>query len=439
MKITIIGSGYVGLVTGACFAEVGNDVICLDTDQAKIDNLTDGIIPIYEPNLQVIVARNFKSGRLKFTSDIQKASEFGDIQVIAVATPSNEDGSADLSSVISAAQNIGKYSNRSVIVVNKSTSPVGTCQRVSQIITSELQKRGESHSFSVVSNPEFLKEGVAIEDFMRPDRVIIGSDNNQATKTMKELYSSIVRSNDRIIIMKPRSAELTKYAANTMLATRISFMNELANLAEKVEADIEDVRIGIGSDPRIGYSFLYAGIGYGGSCFPKDVKALKQMGMEHGIELKIASAVQDVNREQKQILCKKVESKFGNDLSGLTFAVWGLSFKPGTDDMRQAPSVIIIPWLLRQGATVQAYDPVAMQEAKKEIGDHERLNYHVNSTAALSGADALMILTEWKEFRTPDFNLLKAELNRKVIFDGRNIFNPSTVVQSGLEYFGIGR
>lgn len=439
MKITIIGSGYVGLVTGACFAEVGNDVICLDVDEAKIDKLNQSIVPIYEPGLQEIIERNIVSGRLKFTSDIQMASEFGEIQFIAVGTPSGENGSADLSYVISAAKNIGKYVKHPVIVVNKSTVPVGTCQMVTDTISSELNMRGEAHIFSVVSNPEFLKEGAAIDDFMRPDRVIIGSVDDRAINKMKELYSSIVRSNDRLIIMRPASAELTKYAANTMLATRISFMNELSNLAEQVGADIGDIRTGIGSDPRIGYSFLYAGIGYGGSCFPKDVRALKRIGDEHGINLKIAGAVEDINIEQKHILCKKIVTKFGADLNGLTFAVWGLAFKPGTDDMREAPSLVIIPWLLQQGARVQAYDPVAMQEAQKELPGNSKLVYQENSTAALNGSDALLILTEWKEFRMPDFDKLKVELKSKVIFDGRNIFNPQIVKEKGLEYYGIGR
>lgn len=439
MKITIIGSGYVGLVTGACFAEVGNEVVCLDLDAAKIDKLNQGIVPIYEPGLQDIIERNIKSGRLKFTSDIKMASEFGEIQFIAVGTPSGEDGSADLSYVISAAKNIGKYVKHPVIVVNKSTVPVGTYQMVTDTISSELKKRGEAHIFSVVSNPEFLKEGAAIDDFMRPDRVIVGSIDDRAIRKMKELYSSIVRSNDRLIIMKPASAELTKYAANTMLATRISFMNELANLAEHVGADIGDIRTGIGSDPRIGYNFLYAGVGYGGSCFPKDVRALKRIGDEHGINLKIAAAVEDINIEQKHILCKKIKTKFGSNLNGLTFAVWGLAFKPGTDDMREAPSLVIIPWLLENGARVQAYDPVAMQEAQKELPNNPNLVYQENSTSAVRGADALLILTEWKEFRMPDFDQLKAELKSNVIFDGRNIFNPVTVQEKGIEYYGIGR
>ena len=439
MKITIIGSGYVGLVTGACFAEVGNEVICLDIDAAKIDKLNQAIVPIYEPGLQDIIERNIETGRLKFTTNIQHATEFGDVQFIAVGTPSGEDGSADLNYVIGAAQNIGKYVTRSVIVVNKSTVPVGTCQQVTDVITAELSAREIDHAFSVVSNPEFLKEGAAINDFLRPDRVVIGSTDERAIAIMKELYSSIVRSNDRLIVMKPASAELTKYAANAMLATRISFMNELANLAENVGADIGDIRTGIGSDPRIGYNFLYAGIGYGGSCFPKDVRALKKIGADHGVDLKISAAVEEVNITQKQKLCDKIQLRFGDNLSGLTFAVWGLSFKPETDDMREAPSLVIIPWLLDHGARIQAYDPVAMQEAKKELPNNANLIYQENSTAVLNNADALLILTEWKEFRMPDFDRLKAELKNNVIFDGRNIFNPQAIKEKGIEYYGIGR
>jgi len=440
MKITVIGTGYVGLVSGACFADVGNDVLCLDVDPAKIKILEDGGIPIYEPGLQEMVKRNVAAGRLHFTTDVEKAAHFGTVQFIAVGTPPDEDGSADMKYVIAAARNIGKYMTDYKVVVDKSTVPVGTADRVKAAIADELAKRGVNTPFSVVSNPEFLKEGAAIDDFMRPDRIVVGCDDEQAALNMRALYAPIQRNHDRLIVMDIRSAELTKYAANAMLATRISFMNELANLAEKLGADIENVRKGIGSDPRIGYDFLYAGAGYGGSCFPKDVQALiKTAQTDAGIHLKVLNAVEEANDAQKRVLGRKVLQRFGADLKGKHFALWGLAFKANTDDMRKATSRDVIQDLLDAGATVTAYDPVAMKEAQHCFPNEARLSYADNQTAALEGADALIIVTEWREFRSPDFDTIKAKLKQPVIFDGRNLYDPKMIRSMGIEYQAIGR
>ena len=440
MKITVIGTGYVGLVSGACFADVGNDVLCLDVDPAKIKILEDGGIPIYEPGLQEMVKRNVAAGRLHFTTDVEKAAHFGTVQFIAVGTPPDEDGSADMKYVIAAARNIGKYMTDYKVVVDKSTVPVGTADRVKAAIADELAKRGVNTPFSVVSNPEFLKEGAAIDDFMRPDRIVVGCEDEQAALNMRALYAPIQRNHDRLIVMDIRSAELTKYAANAMLATRISFMNELANLAEKLGADIENVRKGIGSDPRIGYDFLYAGAGYGGSCFPKDVQALVKTAQDDaGIHLQVLTAVEAANDAQKRVLGGKVLKRFGTDLTGKHFAIWGLAFKANTDDMRKATSRDVIQDLLDAGATVTAYDPVAMKEAQHCFPDEPRLSYADSQTAALEGADALIIVTEWREFRSPDFENIKSKLKQPVIFDGRNLYDPKLVRSMGIEYQAIGR
>jgi len=440
MKITVIGTGYVGLVSGTCLAEVGNDVLCLDLDPAKIKTLEEGGTPIFEPGLQDMVKRNVAAGRLHFTTDIERAAHFGTVQFIAVGTPPDEDGSADMKYVTAAARNIGKYMTDYKVVVDKSTVPVGTADAVRAAITDELQKRGVSTPFSVVSNPEFLKEGAAIEDFMKPDRIVVGCDDEQAAHNMRALYAPFQRNHDRLILMDIRSAELTKYAANAMLATRISFMNELANLAEKLGADIESVRRGIGSDPRIGYDFLYAGAGYGGSCFPKDVKALiKTAAVDGGIDLKVLNAVEAANDLQKHVLGNKIKARFGADLTGKHFALWGLAFKANTDDMREATSREVIKDLLAAGATVTAYDPVASTEAKHCFPNEPALRYADNQSAALENADALVIVTEWKEFRSPDFAMLKTRLKAPVIFDGRNLYDPKMVRDLGFEYSAIGR
>lgn len=440
MKITVIGTGYVGLVSGTCLAEVGNDVLCLDVDPAKIKILEEGGIPIFEPGLQEMVRRNVAAGRLHFTTDVERAAHFGTVQFIAVGTPPDEDGSADMKYVTAAARNIGKFMTDYKVVVDKSTVPVGTADAVRAAISDELQKRGVDTPFSIVSNPEFLKEGAAIEDFMKPDRIIVGCDDEQAAHNMRALYAPFQRNHDRLILMDIRSAELTKYAANAMLATRISFMNELANLAEKLGADIEHVRRGIGSDPRIGYDFLYAGAGYGGSCFPKDVKALiKTAAVDAGIHLKVLNAVEEANDLQKHVLANKIKARFGADLTGKHFALWGLAFKANTDDMREATSREVIKDLIAAGATVTAYDPVASTEARHCFPDEPRLSYADNQNAALDNADALVIVTEWKEFRSPDFDNLKAKLKTPVIFDGRNLYDPKTVRGLGFEYLAIGR
>ena len=439
MKITIIGTGYVGLVTGTCLAEVGNDVLCLDLDERKINMLKDGGIPIYEPGLEDMVKRNAAAGRLTFTTNVEEAVAHGTIQFIAVGTPPDEDGSADLQYVVAAARNIGRHMNEYKVVVDKSTVPVGTADKVKAAISEELAARGVSTSFSVVSNPEFLKEGAAIEDFMRPDRIVVGTDDNTAKDLMRSLYAPFQRNHERIICMDVRSAELTKYAANAMLATRISFMNELANLAERLGADIELVRQGIGSDPRIGFHFLYPGVGYGGSCFPKDVQALQRTGDEAGLKLRVLEAVEAANEAQKSVLVDKVLARFGDNLSGLTFAMWGLAFKPNTDDMREAPSLVVIRALLERGAKVVAYDPVATHEAERMTEGWNGLDFGKSSGAVLQGADALLILTEWKEFRSPDFDAIRASLNNAVIFDGRNLYQPDMLAKSGFEYYPIGR
>ncbi|MDD2988956.1 MAG: UDP-glucose/GDP-mannose dehydrogenase family protein [Zoogloea sp.] len=439
MKITVVGTGYVGLVSGACLAEMGNDVLCLDLDPEKIRVLKEGGIPIHEPGLDQVVARNVAAGRLHFTTNVQEAVQFGTIQFIAVGTPPDEDGSADLQYVLSAARAIGRHMTDYKVVVDKSTVPVGTADKVKAAVQAELDARGEAIPYSVVSNPEFLKEGAAVDDFMRPDRIVVGAEDDQAIFLMKAIYAPFQRNHEKLLIMDLRSAELTKYAANAMLATRISFMNELALLAESLGADIELVRQGIGSDPRIGYHFLYAGCGYGGSCFPKDVKALIKTGADAGHALRVLNAVEDANDAQKLVLVNKVVAHFGEDLSGKHFAVWGLAFKPNTDDMREAPSRVIIAELFRRGATVTAYDPVAMDETRRIFGDEPRLNYAERPMLALDGADALLIVTEWKEFRSPDFQVIKAKLKSPVIFDGRNVFDPRLPREAGLTYLSIGR
>jgi UDPglucose 6-dehydrogenase len=450
MKITIIGTGYVGLVTGACLAELGNDVFCLDVDQRKIDMLNNGGIPIHEPGLEEVVARNRASGRLQFSTDVAASVAHGQLQFIAVGTPPDEDGSADLQYVLAAARNIGRHMEGYKVIVDKSTVPVGTADKVAAAITQELSARGKDASqFAVVSNPEFLKEGAAVEDFMRPDRIVIGTAGTpaglRARDLMKLLYAPFNRNHERVHWMDVRSAEFTKYAANAMLATRISFMNELANLADQVGADIEAVRHGIGSDPRIGHSFLYAGAGYGGSCFPKDVQALERTARQYDQELLILRAVEAVNDRQKQVLGRKVVARFGNDLSGKRFAVWGLAFKPNTDDMREAPSRVLIAELVQRGATVAVYDPVAMEEAKRvlelDLGADElsRIEFRSAPMDALTGAEALVIVTEWKAFRSPDFDQIKARLKNPVIIDGRNLFDPTLMTGQGIEYHGIGR
>jgi len=435
----MIGTGYVGLVTGACFAEVGNDVLCLDVDKRKIDILNAGGVPIHEPGLEAMIARNAAAGRLRFTTDVDAAVAHGALQFIAVGTPPDEDGSADMQYVLAAARNIGQRMTEFKIVVDKSTVPVGTADRVREAIAGELSARGFTTGFAVVSNPEFLKEGAAVEDFMRPDRVVIGADDERAIAAMRAVYAPFQRTHERLLVMDVRSAELTKYAANAMLATRISFMNELANLADELGADIEHVRQGIGSDPRIGYYFLYPGVGYGGSCFPKDVKALSHTAAEFGRPLQILAAVEAVNEAQKLRLVEKIVARLGEDLAGRTFALWGLAFKPNTDDMREAPALEIIAALAARGAKVVAYDPVAMAEAKRVLADAPHVAFAASPMAALAGADALVVVTEWKEFRSPDFDAIRKALREPLVFDGRNLYDPPAVRAAGLEYFAIGR
>jgi len=452
MKVTIIGSGYVGLVTGACLAELGNDVFCLDVDEKKIALLNAGGVPIYEPGLKELIERNRAAGRLTFSTDAAASVEHADVQFIAVGTPPDEDGSADLKYVLAAARNIGRHMTGLKVVVDKSTVPVGTADRVAEVIREELAARGlEDLQFSVVSNPEFLKEGAAVEDFMRPDRIVLGCDDNVAGRhakaIMRQLYAPFNRNHERTFYMDVRSAEFTKYAANSMLATRISFMNELANLADEVGADIELVRLGIGSDPRIGYSFLYAGAGYGGSCFPKDVQALMRTAAAHGKPLRVLEAVEAVNDAQKAVLGHKVVSRFGADLTGRTFALWGLAFKPNTDDMREAPSRVLVRELVSRGATLRVHDPVAMEEARRvmevDLADIEgafaRVQFCEQQMPALEGADALIIMTEWKVFRSPDFAQIRQRLKAPVIFDGRNLYEPEAMQEAGIEYHAIGR
>jgi len=439
VKITMIGTGYVGLVTGTCFAEVGNDVLCLDVDARKIAILNGGGVPIHEPGLEAMVRRNAAAGRLKFTTDVDASVAHGALQFIAVGTPPDEDGSADMQYVIQAARNIGRRMRDPKVVVDKSTVPVGTADRVRAAIAEELAARGAAIPFAVASNPEFLKEGAAVEDFMRPDRVVVGASDERAVAALRAVYAPFMRNHERFLVMDVRSAELTKYAANAMLATRISFMNELANLADRLGADIEMVRQGIGSDPRIGYHFLYPGVGYGGSCFPKDVKALQYTANEFGHPLEVLAAVEAVNDAQKRVLVDKVVARLGPGLAGRTIALWGLAFKPNTDDMREAPSRVIVAALAALGARIVAYDPVAMDEAKRVFGDAPHLAYATSPLAACDGADALVVVTEWQEFRSPDFDELKRRLKSPLVFDGRNLYNPPDVRAAGLEYFGIGR
>jgi UDPglucose 6-dehydrogenase len=438
MRVTIFGTGYVGLVTGTCLAEVGNDVVCVDVDAEKIARLERGEIPIYEPGLEPLVRANRASGHLKFTTDAASAVAHAQLIFIAVGTPPDEDGSADLSHVLTVARTVGRTLNRYAVVVNKSTVPVGTADSVRSTITAELAARGSEVTFDVVSNPEFLKEGDAVQDCLRPDRIIIGADSARAVEMLKALYAPFNRNHERIVLMDVRSAELTKYAANAMLATKISFMNEIANIAEQVGADVELVRRGIGSDPRIGYHFIYPGAGYGGSCFPKDVKALEYTARQHGHEPRLLAAVEAVNAAQKRKLFALVERHFGGDLSGRTIALWGLAFKPNTDDMREAPSRTLLEQLWQAGVRVRAYDPEAGAETARLYGEREDLVL-CGQYAALEGADALVILTEWKAFRSPDFERIRSQLKQPVVFDGRNIFEPKTVEEAGLAYYGIGR
>jgi UDPglucose 6-dehydrogenase len=439
MNITVIGTGYVGLVTGACLAEAGNSVFCMDVDERKIDALNENRIPIFEPGLEPIVARNRRAGRLRFSTDVAASVAHGELQLIAVGTPPGEDGSADLQHVLAAASAIGRHMQDYKVIATKSTVPVGTADRVQGVLKEELSARKLDVKFSVVSNPEFLKEGAAVEDFKRPDRIIIGADDARAIALLRQLYAPFQRNHERVMVMGVRSAELTKYAANSMLATRISFMNEIANLAEALGADVEEVRLGIGSDPRIGYQFLYAGAGFGGSCFPKDVKALQRSATEAGRPLRLLAAVDAVNEAQKRVLAAKIKKRFGPDLAGRRFALWGLAFKANTDDMREAPSRTLIAELLDAGATLRAYDPAAGGEARKLFAGESRVEIVDSALAALEGADALAVVTEWQEFRSPDFAALRERLKVPAIFDGRNLYDPDVLRGLGFEYYAIGR
>ncbi len=439
MNVTVVGTGYVGLVTGACLADMGNHVFCLDLDAAKVALLNEGRIPIYEPGLEPIVRRNREAQRLVFSTDVAASVAHGTLQLIAVGTPPGEDGSADLQHVIAAARAVGRHMDGYRVIVNKSTVPVGTADRVRGEVLDELKKRKASFPFGVVSNPEFLKEGAAVADFMRPDRIIVGSDDERATGLLRELYAPFQRNHERLMPMSVRSAELAKYAANAMLATRISFMNELANLAEQLGADIEEVRRAIGADPRIGYDFLYAGAGFGGSCFPKDLKALRRTAQEAGRPLALVAAVEQVNEAQKHVLAAKIKARFGNDLAGRRFAIWGLAFKPSTDDMREASSRTLIADLLAAGASVRCYDPAAGGEAARLFAADARVAIAGSALEALEGCDALAIVTEWQEFRAPDFGAMKELLKAAAIFDGRNLYEPATVRALGFEYFPVGR
>ena len=439
MRVTVFGTGYVGLVTGTCLAEVGHQVVCVDIDVGKVDGLNRGVIPIYEPGLEEMVLANHASGRIVFTTEAAASIEHGEIIFIAVGTPPDEDGSADLQYVLTVARTIGRHLNRPAVIVNKSTVPVGTADRVRAAIAEELLQRGSELDFEVVSNPEFLKEGDAVKDCLRPDRIVIGTGSAPALELMKRLYAPFNRNHERIVAMDVRSAELTKYAANAMLATKISFMNEMANIAERVGADIEMVRHGIGSDPRIGYSFIYPGAGYGGSCFPKDVRALERTAGQHGYVALILEAVEAVNERQKYKLYEMIDTHFSGKLAGLTFAVWGLAFKPNTDDMREASSRTLLAKLWESGAKVRAYDPEAMEEARRLYGTRTDMHFADSPADALQGADALVIVTEWKAFWSPDFSAIKAALGTPVIFDGRNIYDPAEVEAAGLAYYGIGR
>jgi UDPglucose 6-dehydrogenase len=439
MNITVIGTGYVGLVSGTCLAEVGNHVLCIDIDQGKIDRLNNGEIPIYEPGLEALVEKNVKEGRLSFSSSIEEGVDFGTILFIAVGTPPDEDGSADLQHVLAVAGDIGRNMKEYRVVVTKSTVPVGTSDKVREAVNKALAETGKDVDFSVVSNPEFLKEGAAVEDFMKPDRVVVGADDERAIELMRELYAPFNRNHERTIIMDIRSAEMTKYAANAMLATKISFMNEMANLAELLGADIENVRHGIGADPRIGYYFIYPGCGYGGSCFPKDVQALHRTARSVGYDAKVLDAVEAVNKRQKTVIVEKVVKRFGNDLAGKKFALWGLAFKPETDDMREAPSRTIMEGLWERGASVAAYDPVAEEEVRRIYGERGDLVLKDDPYEALDDVDGLIVVTEWKVFRSPDLDVMLDKMRTPVIFDGRNIFQPAMIRKAGFEYMGIGR
>jgi len=440
MNITVIGSGYVGLVSGTCFAEMGNKVTCVDIDPIKIEKLNKGILPIYEPGLETMVLNNVQYKNLFFTTELNEALQNSEIAFIAVGTPMGSDGSADLQYVLAVAKSIGQLMQKRLIVVDKSTVPIGTADKVKATIQKELDLRNSDLEFDVVSNPEFLKEGAAIEDFMKPDRVVVGTDSDYASEKMKQLYHPFCMSRDRFISMDIRSAEMTKYAANAMLATKISFMNEIANICEKVGADANQVRIGIGSDRRIGYSFIYPGAGYGGSCFPKDVKALTKIAKENGYTAQLITAVEEVNDAQKLVIAQKIITRFGEDLTGFTFGIWGLAFKPGTDDMREAPAIYVIKELVKRGAKIKAYDPKAMHEAKTfYLKDLERIEYFESKYEILKNSDALILLTEWKEFRSPDFEEIKIQLKTPVIFDGRNQYNTFRLEEKGFEYHQIGK
>ena len=440
MNITVIGSGYVGLVSGTCFAEMGNKVTCVDIDPAKIEKLNNGIVPIFEPGLDALILNNLKNKKLFFTTQLEAALQNSEIAFIAVGTPMGDDGSADLQYVLAVAKSIGQLMQKRLIVVDKSTVPVGTSDEVKAIIQKELGLRGVDIEFDVVSNPEFLKEGAAIDDFMKPDRVVVGADSEYAFKKMKELYSSFFRSHDRFITMDLRSAEMTKYAANAMLATKISFINEIANICEKVGADANQVRIGIGSDQRIGYSFIYPGLGYGGSCFTKDLKALTKTSKENGYTAQLITAVEQVNDTQKLVIARKIVKRFGDDLSGFTFGIWGLAFKPGTDDMREAPAIYVIKELVKRGAQIKAYDPKAIEEAKEHyLKGVQNITYADSKYDVLKDSNALVLITEWKEFRLPDFEIIKTQLKTPIIFDGRNQYNTSNLEEKGIEYYQIGK
>ncbi len=439
MRLTIFGSGYVGLVTGACFAEAGNNVLCVDVDERKVEMLRRGESPIFEPGLDELLKKNIAAGRISFTTDAAEGVKHGVFQFIAVGTPPDEDGSADLKYVLAVAESIGQHISEYRVVVTKSTVPVGTADKVKAKIDATLKARGATAEFDVVSNPEFLKEGAAISDFMKPDRIVVGTDNARTAELLKALYDPFTRNRERMIVMDVRSSELTKYAANAMLATKISFMNELANLAERMGADIEKVRLGIGSDPRIGYHFIYPGCGYGGSCFPKDVQALGRSAKDHSFDAQLLDAVEAVNKRQKSVVFERIKRYFKNELQGRTVAVWGLAFKPNTDDMREAPSRALMEALWAAGAKVRAYDPVAYEEAERLYGHRQDLALVKSSSDALKGADALAIVTEWQEFRSPDFELIKSELRHPVIFDGRNLYDPGFVKRFGISYYGMGR
>ncbi|CAM1366777.1 UDP-glucose 6-dehydrogenase [Tenacibaculum sediminilitoris] len=440
MKLAVIGTGYVGLVSGTCFSEMGNKVTCVDIDQEKINKLHQGIIPIYEPGLEKMVLKNVEKKNLFFTTKLEEAINEVEIVFIAVGTPMGEDGSADLQYVLAVAKEIGQKMNNRLIVVDKSTVPIGTADKVKATIQAELDKRNEKIDFDVVSNPEFLKEGDAINDFMKPDRVVIGAESDYAFEKMRQLYTPFTMSHDRFIAMDIRSAEMTKYAANAMLATKISFMNEMANICERVGADVNNVRAGIGSDSRIGYSFIYPGVGYGGSCFPKDVKALKKIAEENGYKAQLITSVEEVNNRQKFVIAEKIVKKFGENLTGKTFGLWGLAFKPGTDDMREAPAIYVVKELAKRGAKVQVYDPKAMEEAQHfYLKDIANIDYKKSKYEVLEDADALILLTEWKEFRSPDFSEIKKQLNTPVIFDGRNQYNSYNLEEKGFEYYQIGK